>query len=1147
MTVSTWTATSARSWRTSSPGGGSGGWRDNNEAYQGQYFSGSTRYGLHKGLWFFDDADIRATLAGETITQVRLRLTRRGYGGVTSAQTPTIRRHNYSSRPSSEPSFVGWTNTSESWAWGETDWVTLNNSWGQSFRDGNARGLGVYTGSNSPYMIFSPTAVLEITHEPTLSPPSTPPVPTIDSVSATGYTLASTEPGDVDTWEWNPQDAGTNYAVTSSPTWTRSRAGGEEAGTTERVRVRHRNGAGVSAYSAYRDVLLKPSAPTGLAATASTGEVALTWDAQTLGTGGEFQVRRDGVLVHTTTSTAWTDTGRAEETRYGYSIQAVNNAGTIGYTSTLYAVTKAPDPVASALVDVAHASTQLEDGTTVYAVVDGAGDYEVRRALLDGTTVALATVATDGATVLAMKRSGKLQSLALTSDRAGNLYLVGARGAAANRVAIQALVREGADTWTPGALTSTSTLGLELPQGFAAVWTDEGNGEGGEGRLLIALQSGEDGRLGSLVIDAYYPLRGELAVREASVSPTWLVSSSAFGSMRGTGLALATASLGSPSVAAVTATTSSTTGGSTDRVRVSTVTVGASVATVSSVNQDASFPFAKGLDYSTARVVGVAGGGFVAGWSLAGPSFAVRRVGAGSIAQLGGASAHDLEALELDYAADDEASYVYTFRAGGLVRTPYFTTTGTFGAETVLAATVTDPRGLRLPAAIADGRFLELQYATGDTTLTRLPTSHNQAPFAPTVPAVEPFDAGADKVLPWTFEDPNPSDEQSAYSLEVERTDTGATVVTTGKVTSGTEEYTVTGGALTNGIGYRFRVQTWDLEDEPSPFSEWRSFSPTAAATVAITSPPADALLITSSTLVEWTYTHPTSDPQSEWRVRLLDGATVVQTTGWTAGTAASYLLQGMESGAYTLELQVRTDGVPSNVDAQSLTIDVDTPDEPLLTVDERDGYARVSIENPAPTGDRPLIVDNQLFRRRQGVGDAWVRIAVDLGNSPNYDDYNLAGATPYEYVARAVAAEGGYKDSAEVAVTVHLEGVWLHDLTDPQGSLRQYRYSGGGRKESYEAETTLLHFAGRPFPVAEFGEHGTQSLEASVFVPYQPAPDLGLDYLRSVIDRRAMVVYRDNRGRVIFAALHSLAFEDARGGTVASFRVDRVNHEEAV
>jgi len=152
----TWNANDSASWRTTY------GWRSGSDVYQGEW----SGWGNHRGFWFFNDSNIRSTLSGRTITRVRVRLTRRSSGGNAGAMTPTVRRHNYSSQPSGTPSFVTGTVTNTSFAWGDTRWVSLPNSWGDSFRDNNAKGIGIWPGSSgSPYMIFSPNAILEITHE----------------------------------------------------------------------------------------------------------------------------------------------------------------------------------------------------------------------------------------------------------------------------------------------------------------------------------------------------------------------------------------------------------------------------------------------------------------------------------------------------------------------------------------------------------------------------------------------------------------------------------------------------------------------------------------------------------------------------------------------------------------------------------------------------------------------------------------------------------------------------------------------------------------------------------------------------------------------------------------------------------------------
>lgn len=153
-TVYTFTSTSARSWRDKY-----GGWRSENNAYQGEW----SGYGNHKGLWFFNSADMRSKLAGKTIKKVRLYVTRLSAGGSSAAQKPTFWYHNYDAPPSGEPTLTYQYTSPTAFAWGASGWVDLPYTWGNTFRDGTGRGVGIYDPDRTPYMIFSPNAKLEIT------------------------------------------------------------------------------------------------------------------------------------------------------------------------------------------------------------------------------------------------------------------------------------------------------------------------------------------------------------------------------------------------------------------------------------------------------------------------------------------------------------------------------------------------------------------------------------------------------------------------------------------------------------------------------------------------------------------------------------------------------------------------------------------------------------------------------------------------------------------------------------------------------------------------------------------------------------------------------------------------------------------------
>lgn len=150
----TWSATSSRSWRDNY------GWRsDTTNVYQGEWNGG----GNHRGLWFFNSADMRSKLAGKTIKRVRIFVTRLSKGGSSTAQKPTFWMHSYDSQPSGTPLLAASFTSATSFAWGDSGkWVTLPNNYGVDLQSGARNGIGIFNSNRSPYMLFSPSAKIEI-------------------------------------------------------------------------------------------------------------------------------------------------------------------------------------------------------------------------------------------------------------------------------------------------------------------------------------------------------------------------------------------------------------------------------------------------------------------------------------------------------------------------------------------------------------------------------------------------------------------------------------------------------------------------------------------------------------------------------------------------------------------------------------------------------------------------------------------------------------------------------------------------------------------------------------------------------------------------------------------------------------------------
>ncbi|HET8716672.1 MAG TPA: hypothetical protein VFM50_02890 [Nocardioidaceae bacterium] len=124
-------------------------WRtDNDDVYQGQ-FGGN---GNHTGCAFYGNGP--RSLAGATVTGVKVKMRRRNAGGITAAQDTTLWLVVQKTRPSGAPTLGGSTIDGPNLAWGQTTTWTLPDSWGQAMVDGTAGGLAIFESDGSPYVIL---------------------------------------------------------------------------------------------------------------------------------------------------------------------------------------------------------------------------------------------------------------------------------------------------------------------------------------------------------------------------------------------------------------------------------------------------------------------------------------------------------------------------------------------------------------------------------------------------------------------------------------------------------------------------------------------------------------------------------------------------------------------------------------------------------------------------------------------------------------------------------------------------------------------------------------------------------------------------------------------------------------------------------
>lgn len=130
------------------------------------------------------------------------------------------------------------------------------------------------------------------------------------------------------------------------------------------------------------------------------------------------------------------------------------------------------------------------------------------------------------------------------------------------------------------------------------------------------------------------------------------------------------------------------------------------------------------------------------------------------------------------------------------------------------------------------------------------------------------------------------------------------------------------------------------------------------------------------------------------------------------------------------------------------------------------------------------------------------------------------------------------------VAVPVRLVGLWIHDPIDPNQTSTQFMYGKDARGYSIDIGGSTMLFAGREFPVTEFGEHRNDTYSVKVMIPHGPEYHSDREMLRDMVLTRRTMCFRDNRGVVVYGTVGSLDEDHASAGSDFSFEVTRVHRE---
>lgn len=346
---------------------------------------------------------------------------------------------------------------------------------------------------------------------------------------------------------------------------------------------------------------------------------------------------------------------------------------------------------------------------------------------------------------------------------------------------------------------------------------------------------------------------------------------------------------------------------------------------------------------------------------------------------------------------------------------------------------------------------------------------------------------GATTVFGWTFTDPSSSDTQTAYQIIVERNDTGAVVLDTGKVASTSSSGTPSISATYKDVKLRWKVRVYDSDDVVGDYSGYNVFTLSDPPQVTITSPTEGQKVTSGQPTITWT--NDASTVQTSRKLvftRTSDGVIVHSSgsanTSSTSYTPPSVILQNLE--AYSLTVTV-TDNVQMAGSATvNFTAEYQAPDPVIVMVDEllydTEGFVFVDWGQTTPDG---FFVQWQVYRRAP-LAEQWELIyATTDATVRSYKDWMAPTGSIFEYAVTQSAGRFGVVIESPIVFTETREIIgthyWLLNPYDSSVNMQLSNVTNDSYTDEYdEAELQIIGRGRKMNHGTRFGYTGTMTAQ---------------------------------------------------------------------
>ncbi len=327
---------------------------------------------------------------------------------------------------------------------------------------------------------------------------------------------------------------------------------------------------------------------------------------------------------------------------------------------------------------------------------------------------------------------------------------------------------------------------------------------------------------------------------------------------------------------------------------------------------------------------------------------------------------------------------------------------------------------------------------------------------------------------------------------------------------------------------FYWRVQTIDTDDAPSDYSDqayaYYGTAPTAPSIVTSVFTSAKPRLIWTTTFV-----------QSAYKVQILKGATYIVDITAESSDKFYDIPVALENGEqYTVRVSARDEAAHYSAWAEdAITANYIIPTTPSFFLSKKkDGIEIIISHNQ--TG----ILRYDIYRFSPGDTDF---IRIGSTTTKKYKDWSVMdGEVRYKVIA---VSDSGESKGAQQRTTFDLTTGWLTPVDDPSHAF-EVRYNVQDRYYT-DYDVSMMEYAGREKPVAEFG----QIAQKSISVSFATNDKNAYKALEKVIQQRKTVLYRNARMKMYGVCISPSDQPADYYGMIynLSFVINEVEHSEVV